>query len=393
MGINLFSSSPVGDYLTKGLNDAVNKASDDKKRADSMKEIMNRKPETQADKAEIPATVTNKAKKPASHFNAPKPEGGAPKSWQDKMGKDAAENGKILYDVDAKNYSSKADYDKAIDEAITKRDAALKGEPAAAPADAKQDPKMTVAEGPNAGKPAEMANSQQPNQAPTQPAASASSTVNADTIAQARAITDQYFKNPSSVSPEQYAWAANVQTQDPGSTVPAMPGAAAPAQAAAATPQPAVSQPVQAPQGNIISQGVDSQGRQYYVVDERAQQQAALANNDPGIAQAAQRFYGQPQQSVANDDPGIAQAAQQFYGQQQQAGYPVGTPVNSQGRYVTGPQAQDQSEGFLGSLSKPMVGIGGLLLGGIAGYFMGKNSAENNNDDAGYGSYGGYYDA
>lgn len=57
-------------------------------------------------------------------------------------------------------------------------------------------------------------------------AAPTNNTVNRQSIAQARAITDKYFKDPKSVSPEEFKWAAQVQTQDSGASIPPPPKSA-----------------------------------------------------------------------------------------------------------------------------------------------------------------------
>lgn len=273
---NLFGTG----FVSKSLNDTqAPKAFKDQNAYEMNKILTSGKQKETTDQAQISATVSTKAKATVAASKAdngktahPLQKANTPaKSWQDQMGKDAVETGKILYGLDAKNYASKADYNKAVDEAIAQRDAKLKGDTAAQQPVA--DKGLTVAEGPNTGKPAAMATGNQATQDATlKPAAAemansarstdqqpAQTTVNDQTIAQARAITDKYFKDPNSVSPEEYKWATQVQTQDPGSPITNMPGSA-----------------------------------------------TAQAANDPGIDTAAQQFFREPagpQQYASNGEP------------------------------------------------------------------------------------------
>lgn len=340
--------SPI---VSPALAAGVDKANENKAREDSMKEIMSRKPTASTDQAQLAATVAPQKKAPQkSESSKPTASPSQPKtrSWQDKMGSTAAEMGKAFYGVDAKDYNSKADYDKAVDDAIAKRDAGLKGDNTAqTKPDAETDGKMTVAEGPNAGKQADMT---QTTGAAPQPTTSAA---------------------------------------------PALPQAAVPA---ATPPMTTAGLPASAP---IISQQMENgrlvttvnQPNGIYAADQTAapqtaeQQQANAQRNTlpQGVLQEGVNAEGQPYVVVTPE-----YARLHGLGAQQPNGVGPQDPGNYPGRYVGGATPSEAgSESFLSKWGLP---IGAALLGGVLGYQFGKNSNDNNDSryydnsyDRGYG--------
>lgn len=362
--------SPI---ITPALAAHVDKANENKAREDSMKEIMSRKPNASTDQAQLAATVAPQ-KKPTTKSEPHKPtQSSSPaksksQSWQDKMGSDAVEMGKTFYEVDAKNYSSKADYDKAIDEAIAKRDAGLKGETTPQPkAETASKDRLIVAEGPNAGQIADMAKSES---ATVQPS---SQTNSPSTAASQPTATNPYagFTPPPGVYVKEMRTNPNTGVTYP---VWSEPGEAAPA---AQSSQPF---PTQQPQTEIAPQ---------MVANAPATPQPSATGLPSGVLQQGVNAQGQPYIVVT---PEYAQA-QGLTGQQSpQAGY----PAQAQGpdtRYVTAPAQPESSGGFLSNLSPTVKYLLAGGLGAFLGYQMGKNSNDDSYDNDGYGRGYGYYDS